>query len=396
MKKISVKMFFTVMWRGLCQALRWFFGLFGYKRDGMFAKCVGGVFSCSAAILMGLFALVAVTSFCEMVYEKHYKEAHCYDPDCLFSEFLGDNIYYHSLSDGRGYVFNSQDKKKVLRNIAWIAKSEEDSLVCFSNGKKRGYFNRNTGKVVIPAKYNHAWVFSEGLASVDENGSIKFIDGIGNTVIDNVMPYVPGMDGMIFHGGYCVVDKESPELCVLIDKSGKSVLPEEYRSITLSDDHELWIVSKGDEQAVYNKNLKLIIPLTKTYIETDDNYISMSMPDHTIRKYAHKGDLVNDFYITCVRTLEYEKEEIVSTPPTQNIVSDEIVEIVDDTFHPKATARLRAYIAGHCYEGLMTADGHRVTMPIYQDIDAIGSDTYLCTVSNGDKVVVNGKGEVIK
>ena len=25
-------MFFTVMWRGLCQALGWFFGLFGYKR----------------------------------------------------------------------------------------------------------------------------------------------------------------------------------------------------------------------------------------------------------------------------------------------------------------------------------------------------------------------------
>lgn len=27
-------MFFMVLWRDLCQALGWFFGLFGYKRDG--------------------------------------------------------------------------------------------------------------------------------------------------------------------------------------------------------------------------------------------------------------------------------------------------------------------------------------------------------------------------
>lgn len=42
MKRVSAKMFFTVLWRGTCQALGWFFGLFGYKRDGKFAKCVWG------------------------------------------------------------------------------------------------------------------------------------------------------------------------------------------------------------------------------------------------------------------------------------------------------------------------------------------------------------------
>lgn len=396
MKKISVKMFFTVMWRGLCQALRWFFGLFGYKRDGVFAKCVWGLFATSAAILMALFALVAVTSLCETVYEKHYKEDHCYDPDCSFSEYLGQNIYYHNIDDGRGYVFNSQTEKKVLSNVAWIAKPEEDSLICFSDGKKRGYFNKNTGEVVIPAKYDHAWVFSEGLASVDENGSIKFIDGKGNTVIDNVMAYVPGMEGLMFHEGYCVVDKDSPELCCLIDKNGKPVLPEEYSSISPSNDYQLWIVSKGDKQAVFDKDLRLIIPLTNTYIETDNDYISMTMPDHTIRKYDFQGNLINDFYITCIRTLDYEKDEFVTTPATLNVVSEEITEVLENTYHPKATAMLRAYVAGHCHEGLMTADGHRVTMPIYQDIDAIGPNTYLCTVSNGDKVIVNGKGEIIK
>ena len=38
------------------------------------------------------------------------------------------------------------------------------------------------------------------------------------------------------------------------------------------------------------------------------------------------------------------------------------------------TARLRAYVAGDCYEGLMTADGHRVTMPLYADMALCGMD----------------------
>ena len=341
-------------------------------------KCVWRVFATSAAIIMALFAVVLVVSLCETVYDKHYKEAHCYDPDCDFSEYLGKNIYYHNLKDGRGYVFNSLTGEKLLRHVVWIAKSEDDSLVCYNDGEKRGYFNRNTGQVVIPAKYGHAWVFSEGLASVEEDGCIKFIDGTGKTVIDNVMPYVPGMNGLIFHRGYCVVDKESPDLCSLIDKSGKSVLPEEYTSIIPSDDCKLWIVSKGDEQAVFDKDLKMIIPLTKTYIETDDNYISMTMPDHSIRKYDLNGNLIHDFYIVLVRTLEYKKDEIV------------------EDSHLKATARLRAYVAGGGYEGLMTSDGHRVTLPIYRNIEAIGSDRYFCSVSNGDKVIVNGKGEIVK
>ena len=52
MEKVSAKTFFTVLWRGVSQALGWFFGLFGYKRNGKFAKCVWGLFATSAAIFM--------------------------------------------------------------------------------------------------------------------------------------------------------------------------------------------------------------------------------------------------------------------------------------------------------------------------------------------------------
>ena len=67
-----------------------------------------------------------------------------------------------------------------------------------------------------------------------------------------------------------------------------------------------------------------------------------------------------------------------------------------ESYHPKATARLRAYVAGDGYEGLMTAEGHVVTMPLYWDIEAFDYDLYLCTSTNDDKVIVNGKGEIVK
>ena len=69
-----------------------------------------------------------------------------------------------------------------------------DSLICYSDGKKRGYFNMFTGKPVIEPKYSHAWIFSDGLASVDDGGWIKFIDASGKVVIDPQIPYIPGAD----------------------------------------------------------------------------------------------------------------------------------------------------------------------------------------------------------
>ena len=394
MKKVSSKLFFAVLWMGVCQMLGWFFGLFGYKTDGKFAKLVWGVFATSAAVVAAIFAIVLVTSLGNNIYDKHFKEAYCFDPDCNNSEFLAKNIYYHDISDGRGYVFNSDTGEKTLRHVSWIAKPEgEDSLICFCDGKKRGYFSKYSGKVVIPAKYDHAWVFSEGLASVVDHGSVFFIDGNGQVVIDNVTIYIPGMDGLFFHDGYCIVG-DSPEFTSMIDKKGNIVL-QEYGCITKAN-YGLWTMKRDGKTAVYDKDLRMIIPLTDCSVWIGEGVINMTMnDDHTMRKYDLQGGLINDFYIASVRTLEYDKDEILYRKVNNEEYADDNIPDVE-AYHPVATARMRAYVAGDGYEGLMNADGHVVTMPLYKDISAIGYDLYLCEVSNGDHVIVNGKGEIKK
>ena len=400
MEKVSARMFFTVMWRGLCQALGWFFGLFGYKRDGKFAKCLWGLFATSATFIMGVFAIVVAIELYNEVscwYGRHHSV--CEDPYCSMSTFVSRDIYFHDHDDGKGYIFNIRTGEKYLKHVAWIAKPMgKDSLVCFCDGKKRGYFNKYTGKVVIKPRYDHAWIFSDGIASVEEGGYIKFIDASGKTIIDKKMAYIPDMEGYVFHGGYCVVDTDDGELCGLMDRTGKIVLPMEYSAIYPTNDFGLWRIEKGKESGVLDKELNPVIALMECSIYIGEGTIDATMPDHTMRKYDLQGTLINDFYISSVRTLEYEKDEIlyrrVKVQEGDDNMESETAEV--EEYHPKATARLRAYVAGDYYEGLMTADGHVVTKPLYKVIEAIGHDLYLCTSTNYDKVVVNGRGEMIR
>ena len=64
-----------------------------------------------------------------------------------------------------------------------------DSIGIFEKDGKRGFYNLNTDKVLVAASYTHAWFFSEGLAAVQRNGMIGFIDRFGNVTIDFKFPY---------------------------------------------------------------------------------------------------------------------------------------------------------------------------------------------------------------
>lgn len=398
MKKVSAKLFFTVLWRGLCQAVGWFFGLFRYKKNGKPVKGTWGVFTTCVAIVMAIITISLVCEIGNKAYGWYYRRYHtCDDPFCYLDSYVSHNLDFHNHFDGKGYIYNRHTREKYLKNVEWIALPiGKDSLVCFSDGKKRGYFSQNTGKVIVEPKYRHAWIFSDGLASVEEDGYIKFIDGTGKVVIDNKMVYVPGKTEYVFHGGYCIIDTEDGELHGLMDKAGNVVLPLEYEIIEPREDYELWQVQKGKEMAVYDKEMKPVLPLSECELYVYDEIINVTMPDHTLRKYDMKGNLINDFYISSVRLLEYEKEEFLCRERSHDDFGNEYSVPFMEEYHPKATARLRAYVAGDGYEGLMTSDGHIVTMPLYHDIEAIDNDLYLCASTNFDKVIVNGKGEIVR
>lgn len=391
LKKVSVKTFFTVLWRGVCQAFGWFFGLFGYRRDGKFAKCVWGVFAVSAAIIMAYLAGQIVKScYDDLSREYRYCKFRKYQGGQYISQTIG---YVDDYYGDEGYLVNKDTGRKILKGIDWIAKPlGQDTLVCFSNGSKRGYFNIKDGKVIIEPKYSHAWVFSEGLAAVEVDGKIKFIDGTGQVVIDNCIDYDPSSDGYVFHGNRLVVRDRETGKYGLIDKSGAQVLDNEYDLIEIADSHQYLHIRRNGQSAVYDMKLNAVLPFIDGYASLQDNGIELTMPDHTIRRYDYSGSLINDFYIMRTNCLKYDTGEIIYTKKTGYDVYGNENEYYEESCR-EAVASLMVYSAAEHYEGLMTPEGRIVTMPIYKDIEAIGPDTYLCTVSDMDKVVVNGNGE---
>ena len=398
MKKVSCKLFFTVMWRGVCQVISWFLGLFGYKRDGKFAKCVWGLFAVSGTVIVTIVAGALVYGvwyyFCH-----RYSEVACNGENCYSNTYVSREVYYHDHGDGNGEIVNSRTGKTTLKRVAWISKplGEKDSLVVFSDGKKRGYFNMFTGEVVIPAKYDRAWVFSDGIASVEENGVIKFIGADGGQVFERTFGFNPNEDGYVFHGGYCIIDSDEDEKVGMMNTVGKTVVPEEYDNIWVTCNLDYWVLKKGKKSGVFDKDLKPVLPMMECEsLWADDKDIDVTMPDYTIRKYDLQGNLIDDFYIKDFNYLEYDTEETYQTKETFIDEYDEEQECLSEPQHKRERARLCKYEAGGGMEGLITADGHIVTMPKYNYIIAIGPDTYLCTVNDEDKVVVNGKGEIVR
>ncbi|WP_270265978.1 WG repeat-containing protein, partial [Segatella copri] len=145
------------------------------------------------------------------------------------------------------------------------------------------------GEIAIKPQYKHAWVFSDGLASVDDNGMIKFIDAKGNVVIDLNIPYITGAEGYIFHNGHCVMHGNKRDKYGLIDKKGKWMLKAEYDAIYPKD--SFFIVSKGGMQRVLSENLKVVLPPMEADLWVSDGCITATMKDHTLRKYNLQGQL---------------------------------------------------------------------------------------------------------
>ena len=342
-KITSMKRAFILFWHGLTALLagiaNWFTVILGMRDDSKYGKILRRTVGSCFAFLMLLLAIVAGWDFCRTAWYRLEVNKH-FDDSYYDTQYISRNVTYYTYYDEDGFL-KTADGKKTITGIKWIARPlGMDSLICYSDGKKRGYFNMFTGKPVIEPKYSHAWIFSDGLASVDDGGWIKFIDASGKVVIDPQIPYIPGAEGYVFHNNRCIVHNEHCDRFGLLDKQG--------------------------------------------------NYI--------IQRYDHSGEIINDFYINDVSYMTYESDELrYSTSKEYNeegAVTSETEDI--EPLPVEKMAKCRRYEAESGWYGLMTADGKVITPPSYCSIQAIGYDMYLCKDNDEDGVILNGKGQPTK
>ena len=389
-ERITFRMFFTVLWRGVCQVFEFIAKVFGYKDSSTYAKVVWRIFAGCITALVALFTFAFLYAFAtRVVYDKWI---HPYvAEECVYESLhISNNIVYQDISGPTGRIYDEAQKKVVLTGLDWVVTSDDkDSLAVFSKEGKRGYINRFTGEVAIPLSFTKAWVFSEGLAAVEKEGELVFIDHSGNVVIDKDFYVHFSEPAYTFKGGYCVIQDPVTGKSGLVDRNGNWALAPEYDNIC--NCNGFWRVEKENRHGLYSSALKEMFPVTCTAIWLyEEGVIEVRSADNTAQRYDYAGNVLVDFVIDEVENMQYETTELKNSIAS----SDDCYE--DNSVYAVAECLRYRVNAGCGYSdhyGLMDRNGRRITGPIYTRVEAIAKDLYLC---HPHGIIIDGKGKIVE
>ena len=367
----------------LKQAARWVAKMFGYKAESRLGRFVWRVFATSAAIVALLVAIalvINVYNHIDRACERREYQRMVNSPTYLHpygNKYVSPYVIYHD--DYPGYLYNTTLGQRTATGIQWVCKSSDgDSLSCFSSSeeRKRGYFNRFTGEVVVPAQYEKAWIFSEGVACVMDKGTLHFIDHKGQTLMGKVFPYTERIDDYCFHNGLCQMLGDDNRIG-LIDKQGNWVVAPEYYEIAY-DTKGFWLVQDRDwNYGLLDARGQMLLPIEYDNITVhhEDSCIFVRRLDKLNQVLDFECNIINPCNFDEVEKMEYSTDEY-----------DE------EGMMKSATANCLRYRTVDWNYGLMDRNGNMITPPSYSSITAIGPDRYHCDGPNGS-VVLDSKGK---
>ena len=362
--------------------------LINYKKGDSLWTILWKILSSLIKLLCILFMIAVVYAFIQKI---HYKYIYPYTSDIIYEEtFLSNRIsvqdtYYNS----KFRIFDKLNNKVIMNDVDWVCTSDNnDSLTVFSKDDKRGYINRYTGEVALPAIYSRAWIFSEGIAAVESDGRIFFINHKGDVVIDKNFKtqHMRYHTGYIFHNGYCTMFNADGKVG-LIDKKGNWALEPVYDKI--SYDHKFWEIQKDSLYGLLSEKLDVVFPVEHKQINITENAIEVFYSDNTAKRYDHDGTVVVDFVIHSVENMSYETTLLQSITETDDTAC--ISHHGPAPIFGVAECQKYGVTSNHgTFYGLLNRNGECVTPPSYSYIHAIGEDLYLCQPHG---IIINGKGQ---
>ncbi len=292
---------------------------------------------------------------------------------------LSPNVYFQqSWYDNFGRVFNHETGKATLKKVDWVTVAADgDSLAVFCRNGKRGYINRFTGEVVIPAQFNKAWIFSEGLAAVQYGEQLMFIGHDGRTMLNAGWKASYGHDP-VFKDGYCVVWSGGDNGFGVIDKTGAWHIEPAYDNITR--EKGLWIVEIDKRFGILDADLNEILPTIYEDTTFEDDFIRVQPYLKPAMAYSYDGKLINECIYNYVNSIYYESG---------------MDEDFNEIYSPASCYRYSVTISSE-YDvryGLLDKSGKTVTEPVFESISAVGYDLYFCDPQG---IIINGKGEVVE
>lgn len=357
-----ITVFFGGIWQFICT-------IFSWKNKTPFWRVVWAVIT---------ICVVAVTAMLGYAfYEEFYVRAKRY---AYYNECNNISDHYNFFDKGRNggksYIRHVRTGEKVLTGLDWVALPEDgDSLIVFAKDGKRGFFNRYTGKVDIPAVYDAAWCFNDGVAGVCTGDSIFFIDRNGSPVNNHRFLRQPNRN-YVYYGNYFAFVENGK--AGLIDRNGDIAFAAGFDDI-IPAPANMWIVKSGELYGAINADGKQILPCEyKDVTIYQEGGVVVAGTDNTKKRFDYDGSVTDNFVYDNVYLLQYSSDKFDT----------------DGNRIPEA-ADLYVYTVGY-YRGLMDKNGHPVTMPLYSGIAAISADLYDCCIADtNESVILNSKGEKV-
>lgn len=258
-----------------------------------------------------------------------------------------------------------------------------DTLTVFKdmNGK-RGYLNAYTGEIAIPAQYEHAWVFSEGVGAVVMNGKLGFIDHQGNWAIQPHFRYADEDVEYVFKNGLCTV-KDSCGIFGVIDHDGNYVLEPEYTLIRRVRNGYRLLQKDGKDGLYCDSTRQMTFECIYDNILIHDEGITLTCGG---RRWMVSRDL---------KTIVY--PFLFDEQGTFTVYLDE-----EDEYGNRKNYEYQPigyYTIQYRWGLLDRKTGRPITPAVYEFIRFVTPELFDCELpreSGGSHVFINGKGEIVQ
>lgn len=268
--------------------------------------------------LMTGFVILIFVGFAALVAYAYYEEEYGWRKKDVehrrywHDEYLTDDIVVHTFYDGKCRIYHELMGEYISDEFNWISNVPEgDSVAVYALPHRRGYVNVYDGNIVIDAKaneYSRAWVFSDGLAAVEKDGKIGFINAQNEVVIpfqfDATDDSILYNTGYLFHDGYCVMTNDEG-LFGVIDKSGRWVVEPIYDKIWAPENGYRTVI-KSNKQGLLDPPMKLIYEAVYDCINcwaASGNFILMK--DGRMWQEDSEGNVVQPFMYESMEWLTY-------------------------------------------------------------------------------------------
>jgi hypothetical protein len=332
-------------------------------------------------VAIGMIAIVffVVLLTCEYIQDKRRHSVNDY--------------YYTSSKYSDSYQFEWHKQKVRLKDIQteeYLTPKLEyiydnfqikDTLTVFFHKNKRGFLNVYTGEMVIPAQYERAWIFSEGLGGVVKDNKLGFINKNGETIIPCQFKWRThsGDDqpDFLFKNGYCAV-LDSTGKWGFINSKGNWAIEPQY-GYTVRTFNNYYIVANNKKYGLLDSNLQEIFPVEYDWIELETEGIIVRQQSSQ-KLYAYDGKTVlQPFVYNDLSDIYYNSGKVNESGEDIYIKSDYMTFTIGDKV------------------GLVNKSGKIAVPAVYQEIKAIENELFSCRVAGYRYyITINGKGEVIQ